>query len=123
MVLRFNYYDDWRSTVLECPKCGWRGACEEGACGNYDDLVDCCCPKCEDSPMLAIVSFPTFEETETNLDKLTPSEREHFRTAEDRWRRWEAGKLESPSQLPELEGDGPLELTWDQAAKDWRVTP
>lgn len=64
--------------------------------------------------MLAIVSFPTFEETEANLDKLTPSERDDFRTAEDRWRQWEANKLQSPSQLPELGGYGPLKLTWDQ---------
>ena len=58
---RFNYFDDWKTEILECPKCHWRGTFEQGSVEYYYELMDCSCPKCHvfGTRMLAIVSYPT----------------------------------------------------------------
>jgi hypothetical protein len=75
----FGYYDDWRNAALTCPQCGWTGTFEQGSVEHYSELFDCSCPSCPwpESPILAIVSYPTIEESEQNSEKLSDSEREH----------------------------------------------
>ena len=67
----FDYYSNWKTEVLTCPKCGWTGTFEQGSVEYYEELMDCSCPVCSwpEAPMLAIVSYPTMEETEANRDK------------------------------------------------------
>ncbi|MBW1694049.1 MAG: Rdx family protein [Deltaproteobacteria bacterium] len=31
MAKRFGYYDNWKSAILHCPRCGWKGTFEEVA--------------------------------------------------------------------------------------------
>jgi hypothetical protein len=61
--------------------------------------------------MLAIVPYPTLEESAQNWDKLTDKEKQEV-TARKNWlARYEAASLKSVGQLPELEGDE-LSLEW-----------
>jgi hypothetical protein len=110
----FSYFDDWRSAITECPHCGWRGTLVDGWVQTVERLLIITCPRCASSPCLALVSPPTIKELEVegNLDKLPPEEREESRAWVDFNRRWEAGSLKSPSQLPQLRGDK-LRLIWD----------
>ena len=74
----FAYYSEWESEILTCPNCGWRGTFIDGDTEHYEQLMDTSCPQCDDAPMLAIVSYPTREETRANLDKLSPEEQQRF---------------------------------------------
>ena len=62
----FAYDDDWKTEMLECPVCHWRGTFEEGAVEYYEALMDCSCPKCNWStaPMLAIVAYTQHKNTD-----------------------------------------------------------
>ena len=44
----YGYYDDWRTPILECRTCGWRGTFEEGAVELFNDLATSSCPTCPD---------------------------------------------------------------------------
>ncbi len=67
----FNYFDDYKNLILECPKCHWRGTFEQGSVETYDDLTDCACPQCDvfQAPILAEVLYPTTEELIANADR------------------------------------------------------
>jgi hypothetical protein len=56
---QFNYFDDWKNEVLECPKCHWRGTFEEGCVNYYDEFMECYCPMCNifETTVLAIASL------------------------------------------------------------------
>lgn len=114
MTRHFGYYEDWKSAVLECPNCGWKGTFEQGAVEYYSELMDCSCPACDSrsAPMLAIVSYPTVEESKANWDKLSASEKEEVNARTRFQSKCEASRLESAAQLPDLEGSS-LTLTWD----------
>lgn len=56
MVKCIKYHDNWKSAVLHCPKCGWKGAFEEGNVEFYRELMDSSCPICD--KMLAVVWYP-----------------------------------------------------------------
>jgi hypothetical protein len=68
---QFNYFDDYQSLILECPKCHWQGTFEQGSVETYDDQMDSACPKCDFScsPILAVVLYPTTEELVANADR------------------------------------------------------
>ena len=112
MAKHFAWYDDWKSAILECSRCGWKGTFHEGAVEHYEELMDSSCPDCADAPMLAIVSFPTIQESEDNWSQLSESERQHVTARKQFLQRWEAARLKVPDQLPDLDG---LDLTiiWD----------
>jgi hypothetical protein len=114
MAEHFGYYDDWKSAILECQRCGWKGSFDEGAVEQYDALMDCSCPDCPwpDTPILAIVSYPTIQESEGNWSRLSESERQQVAARKDFLQQWEAARLVSPDQLPELEGPD-LTISWD----------
>jgi hypothetical protein len=114
MARNFNYYDDWRATTLECPRCGWKGTFDEGSVELHDELMDSSCPRCPwaEAPMLAIVSYPTIEEGERNLSRLSAAEKNELAARKQAREHWYKVRLKSPGQLPEL--DGPhFELEWD----------
>jgi len=72
MAKNFGYYDDWKTEVFKCPKCGWKGTFEEGSVEQHNGLMDCSCPECDwlKAPMLAIVSYPTTSESRANWENL-----------------------------------------------------
>jgi hypothetical protein len=108
----FNYFDDYKSLILECSKCNWRGTFEQGSVEHYADLMDCTCPECDVfvSPMLAIVLFPTLEELRANVDR--PGVREWLQGIDGFFDTFEAQKLRGPEQLPEINDDS-FGLIWD----------
>lgn len=114
MAKHFGYYDDWKSAILECQRCGWKGTFDQGAVEYYDEFMDSRCPLCAwpDAPLLAIVSYPTIQESEQNWSRLSESERQHVTARKDFLQQWEAARLKSPEQLPELEGPD-LTIVWD----------
>jgi len=62
--------------------------------------------------MLAIVSYPTIQESEQNWSKLNDQEKREVAARKQFLEHWETARLKSPEQLPEL--DGPkLTLVWD----------
>ena len=110
----FRYYDDWKSTVLECPRCRWKGKFDQGRVELYDSLMDSSCPQCSwlDAPILAIVSYPTIQESEQHWPELTEEERRHVTTRTQFLARWDATCLKAPEQLPELDARD-LIVVWD----------
>ena len=73
MAKLFRYFDDWKTEIFTCPKCGWKGTFEEGDVEIYEALMDSSCPDCDyaSTPMLAIVSWPTMEESIENWDEVS----------------------------------------------------
>jgi hypothetical protein len=110
----FRYYDDWKSTILECPRCGWKGTFDQGHKELYDELMDSSCPKCSwlEAPVLAIVSYPTIEESEQQWSELTEEERRSVTSRKQFLAHWDTTRLKSPEQLPELDGRE-LIVAWD----------
>lgn len=110
----FRYYDDWKSEPLTCPSCGWTCTFEEGSVEHYDELMDSSCPVCPslDAAMLAIVTYPTMDETAANRDKLSEGEKQNYQTRREFLARLDAQQLCDPKQLCDLEGDR-LELSWN----------
>jgi hypothetical protein len=108
----FNWYDDWRTAVLECPKCHWIGRFSEGAAGQFAELIDCSCPQCDafQTPVLAIVSFPTLQEM---LGSGNPDDVREAGAILERRRAFEAVKLKSKEQLPDITDEN-FAATWDQ---------
>ena len=110
MAEHFRYYDDWKSTVVECAQCEWKGTFYQGSVGYFDELMDTSCPVCD--KMLAVVPYPTIAESEQNWDRLTDQEKQEV-SARKKWlAEWDAASLKSVNQLPELEGNE-LSLEWD----------
>lgn len=110
-IKHFNYYDDWKSAVLECPRCHWSGKFTDGSVGYYRALMDSSCPKCDfaHAPMLATVNYPTLEEMRTSGD---PSAILQAGMMEQIRKVFEAQKLKSSDQLPDLDVPS-FELVWD----------
>jgi len=74
MSAHFAWYDDWKTPVLTCPRCGWQGTFNEGAVEEHDQLMDSSCPKCW--KLVAIVLYPTIAESRANWDKLSDVEKQ-----------------------------------------------
>ena len=122
----FNWFDDYESVLLECPKCHWKGTFEQGSVDYHAELhaecADCSCPNCDyfDAPMLAIVSYPTIEEARAHSDR--PGIREWVQAIDRGLDEFEAQKLRTPEQLPEI-GEDNFTLTWDfEADEDYGRT-
>jgi hypothetical protein len=114
MATQFDYYDEWRSAILTCPKCDWKGTFEEGAVEYHDELMDSSCPQCEglSTPMLAIVSYPTISASRSNWNKLSDMEKDHIQRIEQFRSDFEDRKLRDPSQLPDIDSPA-FTLLWD----------
>ncbi len=101
MAKRFGYYDNWKSAILHCRQCGWKGTFEEGSVEIHRDWMDTSCPTCDE--LLAVVSYPTNEESKDNSEFAA-----HNRFLAS----WKESILRSEAELPHLEGQS-LNLTWD----------
>lgn len=114
MAQHFKYHDDWKSAVLTCPKCGWKGTFEQGAVENHAELIDCSCPKCDyfTTPILAIVDYPTMKETKAKYNKLSKEEKDEYNARNKFLKKWKSSCLKADSSLPDLEGAS-LVITWD----------
>lgn len=113
MTKIFRYYDNWDGSVMTCEKCGWKGKVGHNMTEIYEQLLDITCPKCDE--MLAIINFPTYQETENaakkgNKEALKnlPAATEHAR----RMKQFEETKLKTIEQLPEITGKN-LEFIFD----------
>ena len=62
--------------------------------------------------MLAMVSYPSLDETEATYDSLSESEKEGLGRRKQRLADFENRKLESPADLPDL-ATSPIVLSWD----------
>ena len=111
MTEHFNYYDDWRSVELECPKCHWKGKFGGGSVECYSELQDCSCPRCDfdASPTLAIVSYPTLDEM---LASGNPADVQQARRIEQFRQKFDAAKLVNKEQLPAVDSTS-FTLAWD----------
>jgi hypothetical protein len=111
---QFSFYDDWKSEILRCPKCGWSGTFEQGSVEHHAELMDCSCPVCDffSSPMLAIVSWPTIIESRANWDKLSHEERINIEEIESYRAEFLRRKLRDASQLPDI-AEHSFVLHWD----------
>jgi hypothetical protein len=119
-----NYYDYDEPEMIECPQCRWVGSGAEGSGEYYRELFDVSCPRCD--KMLLIISYPTIEETKAAAAAGNPRALEAMHGVERRekfLRLFEARKLRSPEQLPDLEGES-LEFLWDEEVRgeDERLT-
>ena len=119
MAKHYNYYDDWKTDVLKCPKCGWKGTFQEGCVEHHSALIDCSCPKCDDlkSPMLAIVNYPTTEESRANWEKLSEEEKKTLEMVERLQAKFKERKLTASSTLPKIE-EPSFVLHWDLHSSD-----
>lgn len=110
-----NYFDFLESEI-GCPGCSWAGRGHEARVGDLilDQAAEYCCPSCRH--LIAVVAFPTNEERRTdpraNDEERLAAEKEH-----DRQVRFEATKLTSADQLPDLD-PVPTALTLDWAEAD-----
>ncbi len=111
-----DYFGDWKTRLLTCPTCGWTGTFREGLTEIYDSLEDCECPGEHGSlarPMLAILPFPTLEDSRRNWASLPEAEKAHVEAIEVSLNAFERLKLRSAAALPDLP-DPVLDLLWDQ---------
>lgn len=111
MSRHFDYYDDWKSVELECPKCHWKGKFEDGSVEYYRELMDSSCPRCDpvDAPILAIVSYPTLEQMHSSGDPEGVRQAEQI---EEFQKKFETKKLSGKEQLPDLAATS-FALAWD----------
>lgn len=115
-----DYFGDWKTRLLTCPSCGWRGTFKEGWNETFDMLEDCSCPGEHgflDRPMLAVLPFPTLKEYRANWDQLPAHEQEYIEAIEISMDRFERLKLKAADELPDLP-DAVLDLLWDQEGDD-----
>lgn len=110
MTKMFDWFDNWKTESLACPKCGWQGTIDMDSTNEFDELLDFRCPKCDE--MLAIINFPTPDEVREHWDELSAEERSIYGERMELDAEFEETHLESPAQLPEI-ADDPLILVWD----------
>jgi len=54
----FSFYGDhWQNEIIECPNCHWKGTIMEAGPRYFKEVMDCECPNCDNSGLLAIVNY------------------------------------------------------------------
>lgn len=115
-----DYFGDWKTHPLTCPRCGWTGTFQQGDTELFDSLQDCHCPMAHTSaerPMLAIVPHPTLEDYRNHWDQLPERERRYIQCIETSRDRFNRLKLRTIDPLPDLP-ESVLDLAWDQEGED-----
>ena len=108
-AIKFNWFDNWKNHPLSC-ECGWMGELDDSWCEDHDGLMDFDCPDCK--TILAIVLYPTHEESKNNWDKLDDLEKLQVTKRESFLKQFEEESLKSPDQLPDLYGNYFI-FVWD----------
>jgi hypothetical protein len=104
--------DLWEDWDFSCPKCGWSG--KGSALGAGDITRTGCeelCPSCNE--MIDWLEFPLVAEMLENFDKLKPEDQKMALVISQGHNKWEASKLKSVDQLPDIESDY-IVLLWDE---------
>jgi hypothetical protein len=105
---------------LTCPRCGWSGRAGDLSKELYQELFDISCPRCDTK--LAIVPYPTHEETRTAAAEGNPRAQENMAQVEAReefFDRFDRARLKHSEELPDIEGDKRIDLFWDfEAVED-----
>lgn len=111
-----DYYGKWKEDSYVCDKCGWKGRGEEGAQGEmFSELFEIECPSC--GRRLDVVLYPTIEESRANWEKVSDADKAMIEAREQFIKESESRCLESPGELPDVEGDN-LIFVWDQQKGD-----
>ncbi len=108
-----SYFDEWRHVQL-CCACGWSGSLDPDRTEPHASLLEFSCPSCDS--VLALVHYPTDEEMLANIDQLSDEERTNLGKRQDFLQDARRLALQSPQQLPDLEGAA-LILHWDFVTK------
>lgn len=113
-----DYYGTWKEDSYICDKCGWKGTGEECAQGEmFNDLYEIDCPWC--GKRVDVVLYPTIEESRANWDKVREADKAMIEARERFLNEAIARCLESPDELPEVEGEE-LIFVWDQLRENNR---
>jgi hypothetical protein len=96
MAKKFGYFDNWKTEILHCNRCGWTGTFDQGVVEYHEQLMDSSCPVCDffEAPMLAIVGYPKSEQSGANSDKIIEFPLSYRLCGEPKWyqrRDWENG--------------------------------
>ncbi len=106
-------YNSWQTTTFKCDKCGWTGLGADAKFGEcYDTFAEKLCPQCPKSTMLFTIEFPTVQQMRDNWENLDKADRLQVLVIEQQQKEFAARCLNSPDQLPDLEGND-LVLVWD----------
>ena len=106
-----DFYGTWEEDIYVCDKCGWKGTGEKCIQGEtFKDLFEINCPSCNER--IDVVLYPTIEESRANWDKVSEEDKRMVEAREQFLKEAEVRCLESPEQLPEVEGEV-LIFVWD----------
>jgi hypothetical protein len=109
----YQYFETWKDTVVTCTCGRWSGKIVEAGRESHRELIDFHCPVCDE--IVAIIGNPTEKEIRDAAAQGNPEAIASL-PALDAWvNRVETGRvmaLESPDQLPDIEGER-LCFTWD----------
>ena len=105
-----NYYDGWQTADAKCGKCDWTGKLADADQELFSELMQLNCPKCDGR--LDLVMFPTIEEGIAAGPNVSAEEREYIAEIARGRMEFEALKLKTPDQLPDID-DATIVLTWD----------
>lgn len=106
-----DYYDGWETETFGCSKCGWSGKgaeCQQGE--MFRELYELDCPNC--CTTLTVITYPTIEESRANWDKVDEADKLMIEAHEQFIQKAQNSMLQSPEELPDLEGDV-IVLVWD----------
>jgi hypothetical protein len=112
-----KYYSDWQHETFTCSQCGWTGTVgfEDLEVGDEAAIIEC--PKCYRN--LGVVLYPNLQDTKEaaaqgNQEAIAalPGFRQRVKHNEELLVAFEAARIASVDQLPELDGDS-LEFDWD----------
>ncbi len=95
-----NFYN-YRYTKYYCENCYWNGLGDELEVVDIESgLLDFACPNCERT--IALISLPTIKE---RFKYGSDKEKKEFQKLIDFFEEWKKYRLESPGQLPDIEGE------------------
>ena len=104
--------DPWEDWDFTCPKCHWTGKGSALIAGDISRTgCEELCPSCNE--MVDWLEFPLVAEMLENFDKLKPEDQKMALVISQGHSKWDASKLKSVDQLPDIEGDY-IVLVWDE---------
>lgn len=101
------YWSDWRTREFRC-QCGWTGTGDHLASGDFfAELQEMLCPSCHSDQTLALVIFPTEEDTRAAAERGNEEARNQLASIDSRNHRraiFERAKLVDGVDLPDVDG-------------------
>lgn len=113
--LTMLYFENWKTTLLTCSVCLWRGMAEPLRMTHNDSELypesSFSCPNCR-KKLLTVEHTATMVETIANLDKLSSVQRSHILEVQKSEQEILNSALKDGHQLPDL-SSGSKKLIWD----------